>query len=126
MGAGRRHLAESVAAFKGALANPDLRRLQLAWAGSVVGHWAYLVAVSVYAYRAGGEAAVGILFLLRLLPAALFSPLASLLADRFPRRAGMVASDLARVALVGGAAAAVFLGSPRRRCTPWPWPPSWP
>ena len=44
------HLRESAAAFRGVFANPSLRWLQLAWAAVIVGHWAYLVAVSVFAW----------------------------------------------------------------------------
>ena len=54
-----RHVRESAAAFKGVFANPGLRRLQLAWAVAIVGHWAYLVAVAVFAYDVGGAGAVG-------------------------------------------------------------------
>ena len=39
--------------------NPDLRRLELASAGSIIGTWGYLVALYVYAYDQGGAAAVG-------------------------------------------------------------------
>ena len=41
--------------------NPGLRRIELAFAGSIVGDWAYAVAVAVYAYDHGGATAVGVL-----------------------------------------------------------------
>ena len=47
----RRRIADSTAAFRDVVQNENLRRLELAWAASIVGHWAYLVAVSVYAYE---------------------------------------------------------------------------
>ena len=50
--------------------NPDLRNLQLASASFVTGEWAYTVAVSVYAYRYGGAAWVGIVGFIRMMPAA--------------------------------------------------------
>ncbi len=102
-GLGKR-LGDSAAAFRAVVANPDLRRLQLAWAWSIVGHWAYLVAVSVYAYREGGEAAVGIVFALRLIPAAIIAPFAGLLADRYPRQRVLLFTNFARIVLVGAAA----------------------
>jgi len=34
--------------------SPPLRRLQLAWIGSILGAWAYIVALGVYAYDQGG------------------------------------------------------------------------
>ena len=109
MGGRKRQLAESASAFAAVVRNPSLRRLELAWAASVVGHWAYLVAVSVYAYQAGGEAAVGLIFVLRLVPAALIAPFTGLLADRYRRELVLLGSVLARIVLIGAAAACVFL-----------------
>ena len=40
-----RQLAESGTAFREVFANPGLRRIQLAWAASIVGTWAYGIAV---------------------------------------------------------------------------------
>jgi MFS family permease len=107
-----RRVRESGAAFAAVLGNPSLRRLEIAWAWTIVGHWAYLVAVSVYAYEAGGEAAVGLIFALRLLPAAFIAPFAGLLADRFRRERVLVVSALVRMALVAAAAVCVFLDAP--------------
>jgi MFS family permease len=107
-----RRLGESGAAFAAVLRNPSLRRLEIAWAWTIVGHWAYLVAVSVYAYDAGGEAAVGLIFALRLLPAAFIAPFAGLLADRFRRERVLLVSALLRMALVAAAAVCVFLDAP--------------
>ena len=83
------HLRESAAAFRGVFANPSLRRLQLAWAAVIVGHWAYLVAVSVFAYNVGGAGAVGLVIVIRTVPAALVAPFAAVLADRYSRVAVM-------------------------------------
>ena len=41
-------------ALRDVFASPALRRLQLAWVGSILGGWAYLVALGVYAYGQGG------------------------------------------------------------------------
>jgi MFS family permease len=105
-------VGESLRAFAAVFANADLRRLELAWSGSVVGQWGYEVALAVFAYRAGGAAAVGLVALVRLLPAAVVAPFAALLGDRFRRRRIMVAADLVRVCAMGGAAAAVFADGP--------------
>src|SRR5919205_4198636 len=107
-----RRVGESLRAFGAVFANADLRRLELAWSGSVIGQWGYEVALAVFAYRAGGAAAVGLVALVRLLPAAVVAPFAALLGDRFRRRRIMVAADLVRVSAMGGAAAAVFAGAP--------------
>ena len=98
--------------FVAVFANRDLRRIELAWSGSIIGQWGYEVALAVFAYRAGGATAVGLVALIRLLPAAAVAPLAALLGDRFRRRRIMVGADLARAAALGGAAAAVFAGAP--------------
>jgi len=108
----RRRIGESLRAFQAVFANPDLRRVELAQGGSVVGQWGYEVALAVFAYRDGGAITVGLVALVRLLPAAVVAPFAALLGDRFSRKWVMVAADLARVCAMGGAAAAAFAGAP--------------
>lgn len=102
-------MAESAAAFASVFGNPGLRRLELAWAWSIVGHWSYLVAVSVYAYDVGGTAAVGLIFALRMVPAAFIAPFAGMLGDRYQRDRVLLASSIARIVLIGTAAVGVFL-----------------
>ena len=106
-GIGRR-FSDSVAAFAAVWRNANLRWLELAWAASIVGHYAFLVAVSVYAYDVGGEKAVGLVFLARLIPAALIAPFAGMLGDRYPRERVLLLTNVSRVVLVGAAAVAVF------------------
>jgi MFS family permease len=103
---------ESTQAFRDVFANQALRRIELAWAASIFGTWAYGITVIVYAFEQGGATAVGVVGLARWLAAAVVSPFAALLGDRYDKRLVMVCSDLARVALIGGAAAAVYTGSP--------------
>ncbi len=55
----RGQLSRSFRALAQVVANPLLRRLQLAAVGSTLGSWAYTVAIAVYAFRAGGATAVG-------------------------------------------------------------------
>lgn len=109
VGALKRRISDSFTAFKDVFRNESLRRLELAWAASIVGNWAFLVAVSVYAYTVGGEAAVGLILLLRLVPAALVAPFAGLLADRYRRERVLLVTNLLRIVLIGAAAASVFL-----------------
>ncbi|MCZ7588858.1 MAG: MFS transporter [Gaiella sp.] len=97
----------------GAVASsPALRRLQLAWLGSILGNWAYLVALGVYAYDQGGAAAVGLVGLIRLIPGALVSPFAAALVDRYSRVGVMVASDVVRVVLMALAALVIATDGP--------------
>ena len=99
---------DSLTAFAAVGRNANLRWLELAWTASIVGHYAYLIAVSVYAYGIGGERAVGVIFLARLIPAALVAPFAGMLGDRYPRERVLVCTNVTRVVLIGAAAVAVF------------------
>ncbi|WP_441921809.1 MFS transporter [Marmoricola sp. RAF53] len=92
--------------------NRNLRRIQLAFAGSSIGDWAYSTAVIVWAYDVGGAKTVGIWGAIRLLLMAVVSPLAAGLADRLPRKQVMIASDLIRVVLVCAATACLYAGTP--------------
>jgi MFS family permease len=103
-----RRFKDSLAAFAAVWKNPNLRWLELAWTASIVGQYAFLVAVSVYAYGVGGEEAVGLIFLARLIPAALLAPFAGLLGDRYPRERVLLVTNVTRIVLVGAAALAVF------------------
>src|SRR5689334_24473110 len=108
----RRQLVGSARAFASIDRNPRLRRLQLAWIGSSVGTWGYVVALMVYAYRQGGPAAVGLVGLIRWFPAAVAAPFGGMLGDRFPRLRVMVASDVLRMIALALAAVTIALDAP--------------
>ncbi len=97
---------------RGAFGTPDLRRLQFAFAGVALGQWAGLIALSVYAYNEGGIGAVGLVALAKMLPAALLTPLTSMLADRYARRDVLLASAALRAVCGLGIAAAALAGLP--------------
>jgi MFS family permease len=99
---------DSLRAFAAVGRNANLRWLELAWAASIVGHYAFLIAVSVYAYNVGGERAVGLVFLARLIPAALIAPFAGMLGDRFPRERVLLWTNVTRIVFVVASALAVF------------------
>jgi MFS family permease len=103
---------ESAQSLASVFRNPGLRRVQLAFVGSIVGDWAYAIAVAVYAYDQGGPAAVGLLGVVRYLSMALVLPLASTLADRYPRKWVMLVSDVVRAALVLVAAGVIAADGP--------------
>ncbi|MBD0348387.1 MAG: MFS transporter [Thermoleophilia bacterium] len=108
----RQRLAESLAAFRAVFRNPNLRRIQLALVGSVLGFWAYYVALAVYAYEAGGAAGVGLVALIRTIPSALASPFTALLADRYARRLVMLVTTFLRAATVAAAALVALTDGP--------------
>jgi MFS family permease len=105
-------LRDSARAFGDVFRNRDLRWLELAWASSIVGSWAYSIAIVVFAFEHGGATAVGLVGLIRWLAGAAVSPFAAVLADRYDRRHVMIASNIARGLLIGCAAAAAELHSP--------------
>jgi MFS family permease len=75
---------------------PALRRVQLAWAASHLGHVSIAVAVAVYAYDIGGARAVSLVYVIRLVPAAIATPFAAVLGDRFPRAQVMLVANASR------------------------------
>ena len=70
------------------------------------------VALGVLAFEHGGAAAVGIVGLVRMLPAAFLAPPAAIVTDRHQRNRVLVAVELARVLTLGGAAEVSGLASP--------------
>lgn len=89
------------------LRKPQFAKLWLSQFVSQTGDWLDRVACLVLIGQLGGSTSVfgvGVLFgfelALRLLPSALFSPLAGPIADRLPRRFLMVTADLVRAAVV--------------------------
>lgn len=104
-----RETRDSLAAVFG---NRNLRRIELAFAGSMVGDWAYATAVAVWAYGVGGAKAVGIWMAIKYTLMAFSAPLGAVLADRMDRKRLMILADLVRAVLVAAAAGCLFLGTP--------------
>jgi MFS family permease len=80
------------------------RRFGLLWLSGLfsnTGNWLLIVAVPVYVFTmTGSTLQSGLAFVSEVLPALLFAPLAGALADRWDRRAVMVATDLLRMLIV--------------------------
>ena len=92
--------------------SPELRRVECAWAGYYVADWSAFVALSIYAYDFGGAAAVGVLGVVRALPAALGVPAGSAVADRTRRERVLFAVQSARAVALAASAAVVAEGGP--------------
>jgi MFS family permease len=107
-----RAVREAAGSIRTVFRNRSLRRINTAFAASLLGDWAYATAVVVWAYGAGGVALVGVFSVLRLVLAAVTTPMASTLADRLDRRLVMVGSDLARMTLILAAAVALIVDAP--------------
>ncbi len=112
MGAVGEQLRGSRASLAEVMSNTGLRRLAAALTGSVVGDWAYALAVSVYVYAVGGPTAVGVLGVARYVLVAVALPFGAALADRYDRKVVMIAADAVRFALVILAAALIWADSP--------------
>jgi MFS family permease len=108
----RAQLSESLAAVRSVFANHNLRRIELAFAGSAVGNYALSIAVAIFTFHHGGVTAVGIVMAVRQAAAATVAPFAASLADRYRRERVMLASDLGRLGSVGGIALLVVTGAP--------------
>ena len=92
--------------------NPALRRIEAALATSMIGDWAYATAVVVWAYGVGGARLVGIWMAVRYVLMAIISPIGASLADRLPRKAVLIGSDLIRALLATLAGIALLVDAP--------------
>jgi MFS family permease len=108
----RERLRDTGRSFGRVFRNPNIRRIEGAWAASVMAHWSYGIALAVFAYRDGGAAAVGLIGLVRFLPSAIASPFAAVLSDRFRRERVIVTAELTRAVLLGATTAVVVLEGP--------------
>lgn len=83
--------------------NRNFRRLWFGTIISLLGDWFNTIALyTLVAELTGSPFALGAVFVTKMLPWALSSPLAGLLVDRFDRRRLMIASDLLRAVVVLG------------------------
>jgi MFS family permease len=76
--------------------NAALVRSLLSFGGAYTAEWAFTVAISLVAYADGGVVAVGLVGLLRLVPAAIFAPAVATYADRLPREQVLFYSSAVR------------------------------
>ena len=105
----RDRLREAIDAFAAVFSNPALRRVEISWALSITAYWVFIVALSLFAYEEGGAAAVGLVGLIRVLPSVVAAPFAAMLGDRYPRHRVIFIVNIARTALILGAAAVALL-----------------
>src|SRR5436190_17640344 len=113
----RRSVIEIGRGYAAVLRNHDLRRAQVAWGVATTAEWIFFVGVGVFAYEEAGITGVGLVGLIRMVPAAVVAPLASGLGDRYRRdrvvlglfvAMGAAAAVAALVALDEPSAAAIY------------------
>jgi hypothetical protein len=99
-----RAVAESSTAVRTVFSNRNLRRIMLAFGGSLIGDWAYATAISVWAFGVGGAKVLAVWAVVRFILMAVCTPFAATFVDRYSRKAIMVGVDVARCVLLLGIA----------------------
>src|SRR5262245_40442355 len=108
----RRDLVISARAFGSSFRNPDLARAQVAFVAFSVTEWASYIALIVYAFGHGGTAAIGLVSLAILIPAAVIAPAGSVLGDRYRRERVYLFSEASMALFSALTAAAMLLDAP--------------
>jgi predicted MFS family arabinose efflux permease len=98
--------------LRSVLRNPNLRRIQLAFGGSLIGDWAYGTAIAVWAFQESGAKGVGLFMAARFIGAAIAGPVGATIADRMSRRTFMMATDLIRAVLTTITAVVIMADGP--------------
>ena len=109
-GSFRERLGESMDAFRAVITNPALRRVELSWAVSITAYWAFIIALAVYAFDQGGATGVGLVGVIRVLPAFIAAPFAGVLGDRYRREVLLVVLSFVRAGFMAATALALFAG----------------
>ena len=101
-----------LAAFRALAVNRALSRVVAGYALFVLTEYSVWIGMLVYAYAHGGATVAGFVALAQLVPAALFAPAASAIADRRSPVVLLAGGYLAQAAGMAGTAAAVIAGVP--------------
>ncbi len=104
----------AASAFASNAVNGNLRRAQLSYFAAWTAEWAFTVALGIVAYRDGGPTAVGLVGLLRMLPAAVVAPIATPIADRGRRERVLVVVSTVRAVATGAVGVVVAIDGPVR------------
>jgi len=84
-GSVRAFATRSWAAFREVARNPDIRRVEIAWAAFAAAKGCLAVALLVFAYEQGGAVGVAALGVVQMLPSAITAPIVTGLGGRYRR-----------------------------------------
>ena len=96
------HLTERFRAVTTVFSNRNLRHLEISWAAFNIAEYAFVIALGVLAFERGGAVAVGLMALIRTLPAIAAGPLLAVLTDRLPRQRMVTVSLIGRAVASAG------------------------
>jgi Cyclic nucleotide-binding domain/Major Facilitator Superfamily len=111
-GRAKARVADAAAACAQNVRSANLRRAQLAFGAMWAGEWGATVALGIVAFRDGGAAAVGLVGLLRMVPAAFIAPFAATIADRVRREVVLASVGVVRAVTLGAAAVVISMDGP--------------
>jgi MFS family permease len=105
-------MTERRGSFRTVVADPNLRRVELAFLGFNMTEFATWIAILVYAYDRGGAAAMGTVSVILLVPSAFVAPFAAYAGDRFRRDRVLALDYLVQGIAMAVTAATLYLDAP--------------